>query len=736
MIEKEKTGVSSGGSKRVVRVALPLPKPQLFDYAAEDADLGPGHCVRVPFGQGEKTGVVIAVNPEDSHPSARLKAVLEVLRDAPPLPPQWLALADFAARYYQHPLGEVVSTALPPGLRRAVRLPRDDDPLLAATPEGQSALAAAKKLTRALAAVLAVQTAGPQRRSVLLDRLDGDGSAAIRDARARGWLVPTVPSFDATASGALTLNAEQGAAVERVAATLGRFEAFLLFGVTGSGKTEVYLQSIAHALAAGKQALLLVPEIGLTPQLLERVAERFPAARWLALHSGVPDGERSRGFLAALRGEVDILIGTRLSVFVPLPRLGLIVVDEEHDASFKQQDGLRYSARDLAVWRAHHESLPIVLGSATPSLESWQRAQAGRYTRLDLPRPALAPQPPTMRLIDTRRCKLDNGLSPPLVEALRQRIERNEQSLVFLNRRGYAPVVTCTSCGWVSACEHCSANMVFHAADGRLRCHHCGAEERVPRACPQCGNQDLQAHGRGTQRLEERLGELLPDARILRVDRDAIRSPAEWAATRMQIAEGDVDILVGTQMLAKGHDFPRLTLVGVVGADAGLFAADYRAPERLFQQLMQVAGRSGRAELPGEVLIQTEFGEHPLYQHLMRRDYTGFAARELGERKQASFPPWTYHATLRAEGLQLADALDFLSRARAAAESLQAGVHLFDPVPMRLVRRARLERAQFVIEADQRGVLQAFLTAWTPLLYALKMPRELRWHLDVDPAEL
>lgn len=721
----------------IVRIALPLPRPQLFDYlAADDPSPAVGHCVRVPFGRSEKTGVIVALDPVDPPPRNKLKPVLEVLADVPPLPPQWLALTGFASRYYQHPLGEVISTALPPGIRRAVRLPREEDPWLATTPQGRAVLGEATKLTRALAAVLAVQSAGARRRSQLLGDLDGDASAAIREARNKGWLETVARAGEREPIGALPLNPAQAAAVARVSAALGRFEAFLLFGVTGSGKTEVYLHLIAQALVAGKQALMLVPEIGLTPQLLERVASRFPGANLVSLHSGLADGARSLGFAQALRGEADIVLGTRLSVFVPLPRLGLVVIDEEHDSSFKQQEGLRYSARDLAVWRARHENLPVVLGSATPALETWLHAEAGRYTRLDLPLPAVAERPPRLRRIDTRRVKLDHGLSPLLIEEISARLARGEQSLLFLNRRGYAPVIACPSCNWVSACQHCSANMVFHAADARLRCHHCGAEVAVPRACPDCGSQDIHAFGRGTQRLEERLNEYFPAARIERVDRDSVRTPAQWEEVRSRIANCEIDILVGTQMLAKGHDFPNLTLVGIIGADAGLFSADYRAPERLFQQLMQVAGRSGRGDLPGEVLVQTEFPEHPLYEHLARRDYSGFAARELADRRVAGFPPYGFHAVLRAEAPELTQAVSFLNQARDAALALQSPVILYDVVPMRLVRRARLERAQLVLESDSRPNLQALLTTLMPLLYALRCPKDLRWHLDVDPGEL
>ncbi|MFT4172668.1 MAG: primosomal protein N' [Rhodocyclaceae bacterium] len=720
--------------KRIVRIALPLPKPQLFDYLAESIDsVAVGACARVPFGVGEKTGVIVALDPTDAPPVDKLRQVTELLSDVPPLPPAWLALTEFAARYYQHPLGEVVATALPPGLKRAVRLPREDDPVLGVTTAGRAALAEARRSTQALAVAAHLAEHGPARRAALLEAL---GAVAIREARKRGWVDAVPPGSDIRPVAQMALNDEQADAVRTVAESFGRFAPFLLHGVTGSGKTEVYLQLIAAALARGEQALMLVPEIGLTPQLLERVAARFPGARWLALHSGLADGARSRGFVQALRGQIDIVIGTRLSVFVPLAKLGLIVIDEEHDASFKQQEGLRYSARDLAVWRAHHEQVPIVLGSATPSLETWLHGQTGRYTRLAMPRPAVAARPPTMQVVDTRRAKLDQGMSGPLLRAIESRLAAGEQSLVFLNRRGYAPVVTCGNCGWVSACQHCSANMVFHHADGLLRCHHCGAEQRAPRACPKCGAQDIHAFGRGTQRLEERLAEHFPDARILRVDRDAVRTPAQWEAVRDRIAAGEVDVLVGTQMLAKGHDFPRLTLVAVVGADASLFSADYRAPERLFQQLMQVAGRSGRGTLPGEVIIQTEFPDNDLYRHLARQDYGGFAGLLLREREQAGFPPYSYHAVLRAEAPALADAVAFLGAARSAAVALDSEVRLFDVVPMRLVRRARLERAQLVIEADTRPALQNMLTTWVAGLYALKAPRDLRWHIDVDPIEL
>jgi primosomal protein N' (replication factor Y) len=657
----------------IVRVALDVPLPRLFDYLAADSDESDiGRRVTVPFGTVSRTGVIVAIAAASEHPDAKLKPVTAILRDMPPLPAEWLALCEFCARYYQSPLGEVTSFALPPMLRRG-KLPRRKKPV-----------------------------AGP---------------APVAPA-------PALPHLMAT----------QQAAVEAVFATPG-FHAMLLHGVTGSGKTEVYLRAIDAVLAAGGQALMLVPEIALTPQLEGRVAARFPGAHIVCANSGMADAARARGFLDALEGRADIVLGTRLAVFIPLPRLRLIVVDEEHDASFKQQEGLRYSARDVAVWRAHQMNIPIMLGSATPSLETFHHAGSGRYEMLDLPERAVAEAMPVVRIVDTRREKLQEGLSAALLAGLALRLERGEQSLVFLNRRGYAPVLACPPCGWISRCTRCAANLVLHLADQRLRCHHCGFETRVPLACPDCGNVDLLPFGRGTQRLETMLVERFPEARVLRIDRDSASTPKKWQALLATIHAGEADILVGTQMLAKGHDFPLLTLVGAVGADAALFAADFRAPERLFAQLMQVGGRSGRAALPGEVLIQTEYPDHPLYQALVDHDYVSFARNQLDERRIAGFPPFSFQAMLRAEARGMAQSLAFLAAARSAAEALADGVTLYDPIPMRLQRLMTLERGQLLVESTSRPALQSFLAAWMDKLYALKMPAGLRWHLDVDPLE-
>ena len=656
----------------MIRVALDLPLPRLFDYVADGAESGDiGRLAKVPFGSGEKVGVIVETPEHSDCPAETLKPASAILRDIPPLPPEWIALCEFCARYYQHPLGAVMSFALPPMLRRG-KLPR--------------------------------------RRS----RRPSPAPAGVE----RPILLP-----------------EQRLAVDALVGATA-FGTYVLHGVTGSGKTEVYLRAIETLLSRGRQVLMLVPEIALTPQLEGRVAQRFPQARIVSAHSAVADAARAHGFLDALAGEADIVLGTRLAVFMPLPRLGLIVVDEEHDVSFKQQEGLRYSARDVAIFRARQCNVPIVLGSATPSLESYHHAVRGRYRLLSLNRRAVAEAMPTVRVVDTRKEKLQDGMCAALIDALADRLARGEQSLVFLNRRGYAPVLGCGACGWVSRCRRCAANLVVHLADRRMRCHHCGVETAIPHACPDCGNLDIHPFGRGTQRLEAALGERFPQARVLRVDRDSASTPLKWRALLEQIHDGGADILIGTQMLSKGHDFPRLTLVGAVGADAALFAADFRAPERLFAQLMQVGGRSGRAELAGEVLIQTEYPDHPLYATLAAHDYASFAAAQLDEREQAGFPPFAFQALLRAEARTVEQALDFLRQARRLAEPLLRDVTLYDPVPMRMFRLKNLERAQLLAESSHRPALQAFLAQWCAQIQAQKPTRQLRWHLDVDPLEL
>ncbi|HTO46811.1 MAG TPA: primosomal protein N', partial [Burkholderiales bacterium] len=591
----------------ILRVALDLPLPRLFDYAAAEASPSDvGRRIAVPFGRRTLVGVIIEIAAESALAPERLRPAGPILDDMPALPAEWLAVARFASEYYQRPLGEVIHAALPTRLRRPLPL-RLPPAAYALTDAGRAAVLPAR--AKAKRAALDLLGDGPQPASALppaaLRALVRDGLAAPAEA------ARPAPRF--VEEHALT--PAQVAAVSAITTAPAGYQAYLLAGVTGSGKTEVYLHCIARALASERQALVLVPEINLTPQMRDEFARRFPGARVVTLTSAVAANERAEAWLAAQSGAAQIVLGTRLAVFAPLPALGLVVVDEEQDASFKQQDGVRYSARDLAVYRAHAAGVPVVLGSATPSLESWTHARSGRYRLLELKaRARPGSRLPDVRLVDSRVDPPVEGLSATLAEALAARLARHEQSLVFLNRRGYAPVLACGGCGWIGGCTRCAAHLVLHTADRRLRCHHCGLEAAIPRHCPVCGNVDLAPFGRGTQRIEETLAARFPAARVLRIDSDSTRAKGRWEAMRGAVHRGDADILVGTQILAKGHDFPRVTLVGVLNADAALAAADYRAPERLFAQLYQVAGRAGRAAAPGEVLVQTRYPDHPLYQ--------------------------------------------------------------------------------------------------------------------------
>jgi len=490
-----------------------------------------------------------------------------------------------------------------------------------------------------------------------------------------------------------------------------------------------------QVLQRGEQILLLVPEINLTPQLENYFRNRFPDTELVSLHSGLNDGERASKWLRAQSGLARIVLGTRLAVFTPLPKLGLILVDEEHDSSFKQQDGLRYSARDVAIFRANQRGVPIVLGSATPSLESYYNARSGRYQLLKLEqRAATQAQLPQVRCLNISNIPLQEGISPAMLTALAERLSRKEQSLIFINRRGYAPVLMCTACGWLSNCSNCAGKLVLHLKDRRLRCHHCGHQERVPHACPSCGNTDLHPVGVGTQRIEEALQAHFPEARILRVDRDSTRNKGSWQTMRKQIQDDAVDILVGTQILAKGHDFPNLTLVGVLNPDGALYSADFRASEKLFAQLAQVSGRAGRADKPGEVLVQTAFPDHPLFRALRAHDYDAWAQILLKEREQAGFPPFVFQVLLRAEGKQEGEVYAFLKRAREAAMALSLPVEVYGVVAATMAKRANHFRAQLLVQSDTRKALQQFLRAWRPLLDELPS-QKLRWSLDIDPLE-
>jgi primosomal protein N' (replication factor Y) (superfamily II helicase) len=748
-----------------VRVALDHPLQTLFDYAYRMASPPvPGMLVQVPFGRRSVVGLVCEVTAHSEVPAARIKAVEAICADLPALSAHWLELVAFAADYYQRGRGEVALPALPQALRDASRWGRLLAPELryrllpagrAVLPDALPARAGAlRRLAQALGEAESLSLAEVR-------ALHPKAAATLDDWQTRGWTAcdeigvadNTVAAAGAPASTGIQdatppqLTDQQAEALDAITAAQG-FAPFLLHGVTGSGKTEVYLRALAALLSArpDAQALVLVPEINLTPQFEAAFRARFaaslPGEAIVTLHSGLAEGERARHWLAAHTGRARIVLGTRLAVLASLPSLALIVVDEEHEPAYKQQEGLRYSARDLAVWRAKQLALPVVLGSATPSLESWWQAEQGRYTRLTLSRRAVADAVlPSVRLIDLeeerRRGRASQGgLSRPLVAALKARLERGEQSLVFLNRRGYAPALACDACGWVAGCPRCSAYVVLHKPEHALRCHHCGWEARIPRHCPECGNVDIAPLGRGTQRVEETLAEAVPGARVLRIDADSTRRKGSAQALFSDVHAGEVDILVGTQMIAKGHDFQRVSLVGVLNADTALFSHDFRASERLFAQLMQVSGRAGRAGLPGEVMIQTRYPRHALYHALTRHDYVGFANATLGERRDAHLPPFVYQALLRAEGRTIEAALAFLQEAAAALSGLPAAerVTVYDAVPMTIVKVANVHRAQLLLESASRAALQHTLRAWHPMLRALK--GVLRWSVEVDPLDI
>jgi primosomal protein N' (replication factor Y) len=727
---------------QLVRVALDVPIPTLFDYRLDRATRELiGARVLVPFGRGQRAGLILEVGGEPEVALERIKPVAHVFEREPRAAPDVLRLMRFASRYYHYPIGQVVMGALPQVLRR-IQASRDAQARMALT---AVALAAdwstlpprAVVRRRLLEHLRAHGPCAP----ALLRSLGSTAPRAVRDLMAEGWIAFEERTSHApddiiphTVASGPSLTTDQAKAAAAIATTLGRFTAWLLLGVTGSGKTEVYLQLIARVLASGGQVLVLVPEINLTPQLESRLITRFPDAVLASLHSGIPETERLRRWRAAESGQANLLIGTRLAVFTPLPRLGLIVVDEEHDASLKQQEGLRYSARDLAVLRAKHRQVPVVLGSATPSLESYAKALAGRYQLSQLSGRASS-QLPSIRCVDTRGLRLRDGLSPALIDALARTLAAGSQSLVFINRRGYAPALLCFACGWSAPCPRCSARLVLHLGAARLRCHYCGHEEPVTSACPNCGNLDLTAAGHGTQRVEHALAQLFPEARLLRIDRDTTRRRLAFEQMRQRVHDDDVDILVGTQMLAKGHDFPRLTLVGVIDTDSALYSTDFRAAEKLFAQLTQVAGRAGRRDAAGEVLIQTQFPGHPLYHAVQRQDFAAFAQMVLAERREAGFPPYAHQVLLRAEAPQREAVSRFLGHAARAGARLGFRVDVYDAVPAPVARIAGRERGHLLVQSTSRDELQRFVDAWTPHLSG-REARRVRWALDVDPLDL
>jgi len=695
----------------------------------------------VPFGRRRVVGVLVETRDRSDLPDAKLKAALGVIDDEPVFDEPLLELLRWSADYYRHAPGEVIAAALPAALRA-----------------GASMLETTERWTLTAAArtdQLPPLPGRANRLRELAEFLRGRDSADAaelagfsprwrdhaRELEKRGWISrlrvaeQTPARGDVQTSKGLDPTPEQRLAIEAIAAATGAFAPFLLHGVTGSGKTEVYLRAIEAVVARGEQALVLVPEIALTPQLVARFAQRFDAPL-AVLHSSLSDQERLRAWRAARSGAAPVVIGTRSAIFAPLARPGLIVVDEEHDPSYKQQEGFRYSARDLALVRAQRLAIPVVLGSATPSLESLERVRAGKATLLSLPNRTAGASQPTLHLIDLRKHGETQGIATPTLFAIKRHLEAGGQVLLYLNRRGYAPSLFCPACGWVAPCPRCDARLTVHQRDQRLHCHHCGTEQRMPQVCPDCG-EAVKPVGQGTERIEETLARIFPDVPLARIDRDAVRRRGALEAALDRVTSGEVKLLVGTQMLTKGHHFPDVSLVVVLNADQGLFGTDFRASERLAQTIVQVAGRAGRAERPGEVLIQTEYPEHPLLAQLVTGGYDAFASAALEERQQARWPPFARVAVLRAEAAQREAPIAFLDRARELAESmLTAGVEVLGPAAAPMERRAGHYRAQLLLHAPTHSPLQRLFGRWLPAVEELPEARKVRWSLDVDPLEL
>jgi primosomal protein N' (replication factor Y) len=729
----------------VLSVALDTPLRRCFDYlpplcTAISGDLTPlpGMRVRVPFGRQQLTGIIVSIKEQSEVPSDKLKRILAVIDSQPVFDAQLLKLLSWTASYYHAPLGEVMATALPTALRGPTAL-QAKVPGWRITESGREAHDLGElKRTPKQAKLLGELIAGPR-------PLKADPS--LRSLREKGWVESillldspqassAVPPAPSPTEAAPTLTTEQSEAVTRILQHPAGFTAWLLQGVTGSGKTEVYLQLAEATLKTHRQVLVLVPEIGLTPQLVGRFTQRFGADRIAVMHSGLTDTTRLAAFRDTFFGRVRIVLGTRSAIFAPLSTLGLLIVDEEHDASYKQQEGVRYSARDLALVRAQLADVPIVLGSATPSLESLHNVSRGRYQPLTLPRRATGAQPPTLRLLDLRQEKVTAGLATTSLQAIDRHLQAGSQVLLYINRRGYAPTLACTACGWIAPCQECDARMTVHRQADALRCHHCGAERPLPRQCPTCGH-GLRTVGQGTERVEESLAELFPTTEIARLDRDVVRHARDWQSTMARIRSGTARILVGTQMVAKGHDFPDLTLVVVINADQGLFSTDFRAAERLAQTMVQVAGRAGRAHKPGEVLIQTEYPEHPLLRSLLDGGYEAFAAAAMQERQEAAWPPFSHLAALRASALELEPAIRFLEDARnLALKRAPRALRLLGPAPAPMARRASRYHAQLLLEAPERSALQRFLAPWIDAIETLPSAKRVRWSLDVDPIDL
>ena len=717
------------------RIAVNVPLSEGLLTYSHSEPLPQGTRVLVPFRNKTVVGIVWETDIAPDMDAARILSIQTTFSDEPPLPENWRDLLSFTSRYYHYPTGQAVFAALPQGLKetRAVEMPQP--PLFYALNEAGRAQTPPPARFNKKAALWDALLSGGMTMAAL-KQVNAQAAKLIEDWAEQGWIETAEAAKPVLRSSEFQLNANQQQASDEIQTAFGSFKPFLLYGITGSGKTEVYFDAMAKVLAQGRQVLFLLPEINLTPQLLKRVEDRFADVPTAVLHSQMAAGKRTQDYLRAMLGQAKLVIGTRLAVFTPMDDVGLIVVDEEHDGSFKQDNELRYHARDLAVWRAKQSGCPIILGSATPSLESWHKAQSGAYRLLQLTERAHASaQLPQVEILNVGRLKLDNGFSPQALQLLKQNFEAGGMSLVYLNRRGFAPALFCSDCGHTFGCPNCSAKMVLHQRARQLRCHHCDHREPIPYKCPDCGNQDLTAVGHGTQRVEETLRAFLPEAAVVRVDRDSTAHKNDWADLYRRIADNEIDILVGTQMLAKGHDFARLNLVIVLNADGSLYSADFRAPERLFAELMQVSGRAGRADKPGKVLIQTQLPEHPVFAAVKAQDYAVFAENELNERQMFAMPPFGFQTAVRADAPRVADAMEFLNAAKETlAPLLPESVSQFGAAPMLMVRLAERERAQIFLESPSRQDLHRAVSLWVQVLQQNR-DGKIRWSVDVDAQE-
>lgn len=735
--------MNSGGP--YLQIALATPLRRLFTYlppaALDPATLQPGQRLWVPFGNRRRIGLLIDKTAETDIDARRLKRVAGMIDADPVIPAAHLNLLLWAAEYYQHPVGEALFSCLPVLLRQGkpAQLAQATGWQLNPDGPGNGVPRPGKRAPRQLELLELLESRQPLALSA------ADITAAglthwrepLKALLKRGWirevaLHSTIPAADSLEA-PLELNPHQARAVEAIKASLDGYQSHLLDGVTGSGKTEVYLQTAAQVLQQGRQCLVLLPEIALTPQLLHRFARRF-GPRLAVLHSGLTDKDRFNAWLRARDGDADVVLGTRSAVWTPLSRPGLIIVDEEHDLSYKQQDGFRYHARDVAIMRAHRESVPIVLGSATPSLESLYNTLQRRYRHLQLPERAGQARPPQLQVLDIRQSRLNGALSERFLDMLRKNLSAGRQSLLFLNRRGYAPVLLCHDCGWTAECRRCEAAMTWHKGRGLLCCHHCGQQHRRPEQCPTCQGRLIEV-GHGTERVEQSLGELLPDARILRIDRDSTRTRGSMENLLRSARGGEADILVGTQMLAKGHHFPAVSLVGILEADGGLFSSDFRALEHMAQLIVQVSGRAGRVEYPGTVVIQTHHPDHPLLRTLTDEGYPAFARAALAEREMLQLPPYSYLALMRAEAKQAAAAEQFLNEARELLPG-DSDVEVLGPVPAPRPRRAGYQRLQLLLQAPERASLRRLLGGWLDAVEQLNSGSRVRWSIDIDPQEM